>query len=106
MNIFADFHERIIGAVKALDLKDKDGRVPDLSRIAVEPARDASHGELANNAALVLGRGAGENPRALAERIAAGLRQDPHVPAADVACRASSTSGLTRVSGSSRSGGP
>ena len=36
MNIFADFTARIVKTVEALDLKDKDGASPDLSRIAVE----------------------------------------------------------------------
>ena len=71
MNIFADFNERIIKTVEALDLKDKDGGALDLSRIAVEPPRDASHGDLATNAAMVLAKAAGQNPRALAETIAA-----------------------------------
>ena len=35
MNIFADFNDRIIKAVEALDLKDKDGGSADLSRITV-----------------------------------------------------------------------
>ncbi len=74
MNIFADFNDRIKKAVESLELKGKDGGAPDLSRILVEPPRDASHGDLATNAAMVLAKAAGENPRALAERIAAALR--------------------------------
>ncbi|CAN7464870.1 arginine--tRNA ligase [Mesorhizobium sp. LjNodule214] len=85
MNIFADFTARIIKAVEALDLKDKDGVSPDLSRIAVEPPRDASHGDLATNAAMVLAKPTGQNPRALAERLAEALRTDADISAADVA---------------------
>ena len=85
MNIFADFNERVINTVKALDLKDKDGRALDLSRIAVEPPRDATHGDLATNAAMVLAKAAGQNPRALAETIAASLRSDPEVAKVEVA---------------------
>ncbi|UVK36568.1 arginine--tRNA ligase [Mesorhizobium sp. AR10] len=85
MNIFADFNARIIKAVEALDLKDNDGVSPDLSRIAVEPPRDASHGDLATNAAMVLAKPTGQNPRALAERLAAALRADPDIAATDVA---------------------
>ncbi|ANT52224.1 arginine--tRNA ligase [Mesorhizobium amorphae] len=85
MNIFADFTARIIKAVEALDLKDKDGASPDLSRIAVEPPRDASHGDLATNAAMVLAKPTGQNPRALAERLAEALRTDADISAADVA---------------------
>lgn len=85
MNIFADFNARIIKAVEALDLKDKDGGSLDLSRIAVEPPRDASHGDLATNAAMVLAKPTGQPPRALAERLAQALRADPDIAAADVA---------------------
>ncbi|RWX62443.1 arginine--tRNA ligase [Mesorhizobium sp. M4B.F.Ca.ET.089.01.1.1] len=85
MNIFADFNARVIKAVEALDLKDKDGEPLDLSRIAVEPPRDASHGDLATNAAMVLAKPTGQNPRALAERLAEALRGDADVAAADVA---------------------
>lgn len=85
MNIFADFNERVISTVKALDLQDKDGGALDLSRIAVEPPRDATHGDLATNAAMVLAKAAGQNPRALAETIAASLRSDPDVAKVDVA---------------------
>ncbi|RWD31839.1 arginine--tRNA ligase [Mesorhizobium sp.] len=85
MNIFADFNARITRAVKALDLKDKDGGSLDLSRIAVEPPRDASHGDLATNAAMVLAKPTGQSPRALAERLAQALRADSDIAAADVA---------------------
>ncbi len=85
MNIFADFTERVIKAVQALDLKDKDGSAPDLSRIAVEPPRDASHGDLATNAAMVLARSVGQNPRALAETLATVLRDDADVANVEVA---------------------
>ncbi|MEI5680545.1 MULTISPECIES: arginine--tRNA ligase [unclassified Mesorhizobium] len=85
MNIFADFNERIIKIVEALDLKDKDGQPADLSRIAVEPPRDATHGDLATNAAMVLAKPTGQNPRALAEKLAEALRQDKDIAAVDVA---------------------
>jgi arginyl-tRNA synthetase len=85
MNIFADFSARITKAVEALDLKDSNGVSPDLSRIAVEPPRDASHGDLATNAAMVLAKPTGQNPRALAERLVEVLRADADVAAADVA---------------------
>ncbi len=85
MNIFVDFNERVIKAVQALDLPSKDGGALDLSRIAVEPPRDASHGDLATNAAMVLAKAAGQNPRALAETLAAALGQDSDVASAEVA---------------------
>ncbi|MDX8467910.1 arginine--tRNA ligase [Mesorhizobium sp. VK23B] len=85
MNIFADFNARIVKAVEALDLKDKDGASLDLSRIAVEPPRDASHGDLATNAAMVLAKPTGQNPRALAEKLAEALRADADIASADIA---------------------
>jgi arginyl-tRNA synthetase len=85
MNIFADFNERVVKAVEGLGLKEKDGGALDLQRIAVEPPRDASHGDLATNAAMVLAKPAGQNPRALAETVAAALRSDRDIVSVDVA---------------------
>ena len=85
MNIFADFNGRIAEIVEKLELTAADGGRLDLSRVGVEPPRDPSHGDLAANAAMVLARPTGQNPRALAERIAAALREDPDVASADVA---------------------
>lgn len=48
-----------------------------LERIAVETPKDASHGEMATNAAMVLAKEAGMNPRQLAEQIAEKLRAHP-----------------------------
>ena len=43
----------------------------DQSRIVVEPPREAAHGDMATNAAMVLAKDAGKKPRELAEAIAA-----------------------------------
>lgn len=85
MNIFADFNERITKAVEALELTPRDGGALDLARIAVEPPRDATHGDLATNAAMVLAKPTGQNPRALAERLVAELAKDVDVAKAEVA---------------------
>jgi arginyl-tRNA synthetase len=85
MNVFADFNERIKKAVESLDLKPSNGVTIDLSRVAVEPPRDPSHGDLATNAAMVLAKSVGQNPRALADTIAAALRADDDVAEASVA---------------------
>ncbi|WP_408014990.1 arginine--tRNA ligase [Sandarakinorhabdus rubra] len=53
--------------------------------VTVEPPRDASHGDLATNAAMALAKPAGLNPRALAEALAANLRGKPGIVAAEVA---------------------
>ncbi|HZD91056.1 MAG TPA: arginine--tRNA ligase [Pseudolabrys sp.] len=57
----------------------------DLSRVLVEPPRDPSHGDMATNAAMVLAKAAGRNPREFAEKIAGALRDDPRVAKADIA---------------------
>src|SRR5664279_2266416 len=61
------------------------GPQADLSRVVVEPPRDASHGDMATNAAMVLAKEAGKKPRDLAEAIAAALRADPVIAKVDVA---------------------
>jgi arginyl-tRNA synthetase len=57
----------------------------DQSRIVVEPPRDAAHGDLATNSAMMLAKDARKKPRELAEQIAAKLRADDLVAKAEVA---------------------
>ena len=67
---------------------EADGALPagtSYANVAVEPPRDASHGDLATNAAMVLAKQAKTNPRALAEQIVAKLGDDPQVQSADIA---------------------
>ena len=64
------------------------GQLPagiDQSRVLVEPPRDAGHGDLATNAAMVLAKDARRKPRELAEAIAERLRADAWVQAVEVA---------------------
>ena len=80
MNLFADFENRIKNALETLDLvKEKRSEVS-FDRIIVEPPRDASHGDAATNAAMVLAKGMGMNPRALADLIGEKLK---HLAALD-----------------------
>ncbi len=72
----------------ALDLLVAAGDLPgglDRRNVTVEPPRDTSHGDLATNAAMVLAKPAGTNPRALAEKIAVELGKLPEVAAVSVA---------------------
>src|SRR5258707_6140907 len=55
----------------------------DLTRIAVEPTRDPAHGDISTNAAMVLAKPAGKNPRALAVLLADALRGHAAVTAAE-----------------------
>lgn len=85
MNIFADFSDRVAKTIEALGLQASNGEPLDLSRVAVEPPRDASHGDVATNAAMVLAKAVGDNPRALGEKIARAFEADPDVAVASVA---------------------
>lgn len=57
----------------------------DLARVAVEPPRDPSHGDLSSNAAMVLAKPAGVKPRDLAERLAAKLGTEDAVSEVSIA---------------------
>ena len=85
MNLFSDIRDLVIAA---LDDLAAQGTLPaglDLAAVAVEPPRDAAHGDMATNAAMVLAKPAGLQPRAIAEALAARLMQDPRIAGADVA---------------------
>ncbi|MBB4618754.1 arginine--tRNA ligase [Sphingomonas abaci] len=72
----------------ALDTLTDGGVLPggiDRRNVTVEPPRDASHGDLATNAAMVLAKAAGAKPRALAEALAAELAKLPEVARVDIA---------------------
>ena len=71
-----------------LDAMEAAGDLPaGLNRkaVTVEPPRDPSHGDLATNAAMVLAKPAGTNPRALAEKIAARLQDLAEVEEVSIA---------------------
>ena len=72
----------------ALDALVAAGDLPaglNRASITVEPPRDVTHGDLATNAAMVLAKPAGANPRALAEKIAAALAGLDEVASVSVA---------------------
>ncbi|MGB6536841.1 MAG: arginine--tRNA ligase [Xanthobacteraceae bacterium] len=84
-NVFAEILNRVRGANVALIAA---GYLPagiDQSRVTVEPPREATHGDMATNAAMVLAKEAGKKPRELAERIAERLRADELVDKVEVA---------------------
>ena len=85
MNIFNEFEQKIKELLLQSDIKTKDGSPLDLSRMSIEAPRDPSHGDLATNAAMVLSKSVGCNPRALAERIATLLETDKDIESVNVA---------------------
>ena len=85
MNLFAEIRALVTTELQALMA---EGVLPaglDLSAVAVEPPRDAGHGEMATNAAMVLAKPAGMQPRAIADALALKLMEDPRIAGADVA---------------------
>ncbi len=82
MNLFQVYGERVRAAVRSLQLGVSEA---DLDRIGVEPPRDASHGDVATNAAMVLAKPLGIKPRELAERIVRALSDHGDVAEASVA---------------------
>jgi arginyl-tRNA synthetase len=65
----------------------QDGALPTIEglRLSLDPTKDAAHGDFAANAAMVLAKPAGKPPRAIAELIAAKLRDHPDVASVDIA---------------------
>ncbi|KQQ72291.1 arginine--tRNA ligase [Rhizobium sp. Leaf321] len=85
MNLFAEFDNRIKNALETLEIIRENRSAVDFGRLTVEPPRDQSHGDVATNAAMVLAKPLGTNPRALAEIIAEALRGDADISEVSVA---------------------
>jgi arginyl-tRNA synthetase len=89
MNVFSIFTQHVRSAVERLAVAGLFPRPPEfarmLDRITVELPREASHGDLATNAAMVLAKDAGMKPRDLAERIADELRKLPEIAKVQIA---------------------
>ena len=85
MNIFAAFRARIEESIRELIQQGFVNDSADLSRISVEPPREASHGDMATNAAMVLGKFSELQPRDLAGNIADLLSEDKDIAAIDIA---------------------
>ena len=85
MNLFADLRTLVLDSL--IDLQSS-GALPadlDFTNVAVEPPRDALHGDMSTNAAMVLAKAAKSNPRVIAEALAGKLIADDRVQIADVA---------------------
>ncbi|MBS3848677.1 arginine--tRNA ligase [Devosia sp. J2-20] len=82
MDVFALFSARVANAMHVLypeigaDL---------LARIVVEPPRDAAHGDLSTNAAMVVAKPLGKNPREVATALVDHFRHDSDVTSVEVA---------------------
>ncbi len=85
MNVFTHFRGIIDTELAALGAAGSLPADLDLKNIAVEPPRDASHGDIATNAALVLSKQAKKKPRDVAELLAPALEENSDVDSVEIA---------------------
>lgn len=85
MNLYRHFRDEVIRALAGLA---EAGKIPaglDPGRVSVDPAREAGHGDITTNAAMVLAKPARMKARDLAEVLAERLVGIPEVEAAEIA---------------------
>jgi arginyl-tRNA synthetase len=86
MNIFSDFEQRIEAALRAALGEEALAAAGEaLEKLAAEPPRDPTHGDIATNAAMVLAKPLKTKPRDIADKLAGALAADPDIEAVDVA---------------------
>jgi len=85
MNLFTELRALVL---ETLGQMAAAGELPEgleYANVAVEPPRDAAHGDMATNAAMVLAKAAKMKPRDIAEKLAERLSADARITSADVA---------------------
>ncbi len=85
MNVFATTRDKIIAAIEA---EVAAGGLPDglnIDPVTAEPPRDAAHGDVATNAAMVLAKPAGMKPRDVAEKLVSRLSETDEISEAEIA---------------------
>jgi arginyl-tRNA synthetase len=85
VTLYARFAAHIDAILNALEAEGSLAPGIDRGAVAVEPTRDPAHGDLATNAAMVLAKRAGTNPRALAALIVPRLAEVEDVASAEAA---------------------
>src|SRR5437763_8771716 len=84
-HLFADALARVQATCASPEAEGQWPAVIDFSRVVIEPPRDATHGDMATNAAMVLAKEARAKPRDLADKIAEKLRADDLIASVEVA---------------------
>ncbi|MEP3347797.1 MAG: arginine--tRNA ligase [Litoreibacter sp.] len=85
MNLFSDIRAVVITSLEAMVAEGVLPEGLDFANVAVEPPRDAAHGDMATNAAMVLAKPAKMKPRDIADALAVKLMADARVALAEVA---------------------
>jgi len=84
MDIFAIFSARVADALKQ-SFPNEEKLEALLPRVVVEPPRDAAHGDLSSNAAMVVAKPLGKNPREVAAILQDHFEADKDVVSTDIA---------------------
>ena len=85
MNLFGHFQAVVRNDLLAMMAASELHSGLDVSRVTAEPPRDASHGDVTTNAAMVVAKAAGMAPKVLAAVLAKRLAKQPDVLSAEVA---------------------
>jgi len=85
MNLFTDIHHAVLDALARMQAAGQLPEGLDMGNVTVEPPRDASHGDMATNAAMVLAKPAGLRPRDIATPLADLLAGNATIASAEVA---------------------
>lgn len=85
MNIYKEIELKVRKIVSNLSGAEGWGGALPLERIEASPTRDAAHGDIATNAAMVIAASAKTNPRAVAEKLLAPVRAIEGVANAEIA---------------------
>lgn len=85
MNIFNWMKDEIKAVLESMAAAEGWPEGLPFDRITAEPPRDASHGDIATNAAMVLAKPVGTKPRAIADPLAEALNRLEAVDSVEVA---------------------
>ena len=85
MNIFTILKTQIKTTIQNLFDEGKISVLPNMERITAEPPRDASHGDVATNVAMVCAGQVGLKPRDFASLVALELEALPSIESVEVA---------------------
>lgn len=85
MDVFHFFRDAVICVLKQISQDHHWSEGVDFSKVVVEPPKEASHGDLSTNAAMVLAKAVGMSPRQLADLIADSLKKHPNIENISVA---------------------
>lgn len=74
MNIFQIYKDKITAILNDMMSAGELPQGLDLSRLTAEPPKDPAHGDISTNAAMVLAKAAGKNPRELGQGISEKIK--------------------------------